>query len=67
MKPSEFEISRSVESYNKKKAEDCYDTEKRLVSKLSKISIPNLNSTNLRLECRLCLNFTFLYYIRSEK
>ena len=42
MKPSEFEISRSVESYNKKKAEDCYDTEKRLVSKLSKISIPNL-------------------------
>ena len=45
MKPSGFEISISVESYNEKTAENyrnCYVAEKRIISKQSKISIPNL-------------------------
>ena len=47
MKLSEFEISISVESYDEKTAENnrnCYVAEKRIVSKLSKISIPNFRS-----------------------
>jgi len=43
MKPSEFEISFSVESYDKKKllknGQNGYVAEKRIVSKLSKILI----------------------------
>ena len=39
---------------------------KRTVSKLSKISIPSLCSTNWTLEWRLCLNFTLLSFIFSE-
>ena len=35
-----------------------YVAKKRMVSKLSKISNPNLNSTNWKLELRLCQNFT---------
>ena len=53
MKPSEFKISNSVESYDEKTTENyrnCYVVEKRIVSKLSKISIPNFESKNLRLE-----------------
>jgi len=49
MKPSEFKISIAVESYDKKTAENyrnCYVAEKRIVSKLSKVSIPNFDSTN---------------------
>ena len=50
MKPSEFKTSISVESYDEKTAENfrnCYVTEKkRIVSKISKISIPNINNTN---------------------
>ena len=49
MKPSEFEIYFLVESYDKKTAENYwigYVAEKRIVSKLSKILIPNYNSTN---------------------
>ena len=45
MKPSELKKFISVESYDEKTAENylnCYVVEKRLVSKLSKISIPNL-------------------------
>ena len=38
----------------------CYRTEKRIDSKISKISIPNFNSTNSRLEWRLCQYFTSL-------
>ena len=47
MKPLEFKISISVENYNEKTAENywnCYVTEKRIVPKLSKISIPNFNN-----------------------
>ena len=49
MKVSEFKISISVESYNDKTAENyrnCYVAEKRIVSKLSKISIPDFDNTN---------------------
>ena len=51
MKPSEFKISILVESYDEDTAEihrNCYDTEKLIVSKLSKISNPNFefDSTN---------------------
>ena len=42
---------------------NCYDAEKRIVSKLSKI----LNLNFDRLDCKLCQNFTFLYSILSEK
>ena len=51
--PSKFKISNPVESYDEKTAENdrnCYVTEKRIVSKQSKISIPNFNTTNARLE-----------------
>ena len=47
MKPSESSIS--VESYDEKTAENsrkCYVAEKRIDSKLSKISISNFSSTN---------------------
>ena len=49
MKPSEFEISHSVKSFDKNIAENSrigYFAEKRIVSKPSKISIPNFNSRN---------------------
>ena len=44
-----MEISNSVESYDEKTAEkyrNCYAAEKRIVYKLSRILIPNFNSTN---------------------
>ena len=53
MKPSEFKIFISLESYNEKTAENYridYVTEKRIVFKLSKLSIQNFDSTNLGLE-----------------
>ena len=53
MKPSEFIIPISVESYDEKTAENywnCNVAEKRIASKLSEISIPNFKSTNWRLE-----------------
>ena len=49
MKPSEFEISFLVKSYDEKTAENWqngYDADKHIVSKLSKIPIPNFDSTN---------------------
>ena len=49
MEQSELKISISVEIYDKKTAENdrnCNVAEKRIVFKLSKISIPNLNSKN---------------------
>ena len=71
MEPSDFKISISVESYEEKTAENyrnCYLPEKRRVSKLTKISIPNINSTNWRLESRLCQNFTsYLLYFPINK
>ena len=47
MRPSEFKISVSVESIDEKTAENYlnYVAEKRIVSKLSKISITNIYST----------------------
>ena len=42
MEPSDFKIFVSVESYDEKPAENyrnCYVVEKRIISKLSKISI----------------------------
>ena len=52
IKPSEYKILISIESYDEKAAENyqnCYVAEKRTVSKLSNISIPNLNFTKWRL------------------
>ena len=52
MTPSEFKISISVESYDEKTAENyrnCYGAEKRIISKLSEISVPNFDRTNGRL------------------
>ena len=49
IKPTQFKISISVKSYDEKIAENygnCYVAEKRIVSELSKISIPNLDRTN---------------------
>ena len=46
MKPTEFKISIEDESYDEKTAENCYVAEKRIVSKLSEISIPNFDNTN---------------------
>ena len=49
MKPSEFKIVLSVESYDENTAgnyRNCYVAEKHIVSILSKISIPNFDSTN---------------------
>ena len=53
MKPSEFKIFISVESYDEKYAENYrnwYVAEKRIVSKISKISIQNFDSKKLRFE-----------------
>ena len=53
MEPSEFKISVSIESYDEKTDEkylNCYVVENLIVFKLSKISIPNFNSTNWSLD-----------------
>ena len=50
---SEFKMSISVESYDEKTTENdrnCYVAEKRIVSKISKISIPNFDITNQTLD-----------------
>ena len=44
-----------------------YVAEKRIVSKLSKISNLNSYNTNRRLEWSLCQNFSYLSFIVSEK
>ena len=65
-----FKISLSVESYDEKSAkngQNCYVAEKRIVSKLSKISIKNFDSINWRLELRFCENFTSVSSKMSEK
>ena len=50
MKPSEFKISISVESFDEKMLKiteiASYGVEKRIVRKQSEISIPNLNNAN---------------------
>jgi len=46
MKPSEFKMSNSVESYEENTAENYYVAKNCIVSKLSKISILNFDSTN---------------------
>ena len=69
MKPSEFEISFSVKSYNEKTAENCQifsDAEKLMVTKLSKISIGYIERTISRFGSRLCQNVTSLYVTLSE-
>ena len=56
-------ISLSVESYDKKTAENdrnSYDAEKRTVSKPYKISITNFDSIDCKLELLLCQHFTSL-------
>ena len=63
MKPSKSKISHSVKSYDEKTSKNCrnfYDTEKRIISKLSKISIRNFNSTILRLDLTLYQNLSSL-------
>ena len=70
MKPSEFRFYFSAESYDEKTAKNYwnyYVAEKRIVSKLSKILNQNFNSTNWKLESRLCENLTFLSFIASDK
>ena len=72
MKQSEFKFFIQVESYDEKTAENyrnCYVTEKRIVSKLSKISIQNCNNTNWRLERKLCHKIWrpyLLYFPRNK-
>ena len=46
---------------------NCYVAEKRIISKLSKISLPNFNSKNWRFDWRLCQMFTSLSFIFSKK
>ena len=70
MIPTEFKISNLIESYEEKTAENyrnCDVTEKRIISKLTKISILNFNSMNENLELRLYQNFTFLLYFPRNK
>ena len=70
MKPSEFENSPSVESYDGKTAENYrnwYNAEKSVVFKQSRILTPNIGSTILILESRLCQNFKSPSLILSEK
>ena len=54
----------TVENYR-----NCFVAEKRIVSKLTKLSLQNFNSTNWILEWRLCHNPTslFLYTFREKK
>ena len=61
MKPSEFKISISVESYDEKTAENyrnCFVAEKHIVSKLLKISIPNVQIEDLNV---VCVNIPHFY------
>ena len=49
MKPSGFKIPISVEGYDEETGENdrnCFVAEKRIVSKLSEISIPNFDSAD---------------------
>ena len=69
MKPSELDILISVESYDEKtngNYRDCYVVEKCIFSKLSKISIPNFNSTNWRLELTWIWRLYLLYFPRNR-
>ena len=53
IKSSEFEFSLSLTIMMEKTTKICrngYDAEKRIVSKLSKLLIPNFNSLNWKLE-----------------
>ena len=70
IKPSELKNFNSVESYDEKTVENCrnsYIAKNCIVSKLLKILVPNFNNTNLKIEARLCQNFTYLSLILSEK
>ena len=71
MKPLEFKIFLSVETYDEQTVENYRNSnvaEKRIVSKLSKISIPNFDSTSWTLEWRLRQKFTSLslYFPRNK-
>ena len=53
MEPSEFKISFSIKNYDKKTSENyrnSYVAEKPVVFKLSKILVPNFDSTNWKAE-----------------
>ena len=41
---SDFEISLSVQSLDKKNSRNFYNAEKRIISELSRISIPNFKT-----------------------
>ena len=61
---SEYKISPSIKSCNEKTAQNdrnWYIVEKHIASNLSKISMPNFESTYWRLKWRLCQNFRFLF------
>ena len=63
IRPSELKIFLSVKSYDKKTAEkyrNFYDAEKLITCKISKISIPNFNSTFLRLDSKSYQTLTSL-------
>ena len=62
-----FDSDESEPDLNAKISRNGYDDEKRIVSKLSKISKQNIISTNYRLESRFCQNFMSLSLILSEK
>ena len=73
MKPSEFEIYFQVESYNEKTAENCrncYDADKRIISKLLKISILNFDSTtqieDFNQDCVKILRSYLQYFPRNK-
>ena len=57
MESSDFKIYISVESYDEKMTENYwkyYVAEKRIISELYNISIPNIDSINWRLKLKLC-------------
>ena len=69
MKPSEFEISLSVEIYEDETAENnrnCYDAEKRMVAKLSHILILNFYNINRRRKSRLLSFHVPIFYTSRE-
>ena len=71
MKPSELDISFSVESYDKKKSAENYlngyVAEKHIVYKLSNILIPNFNSIgNFNEDCVKISHPYILYFSRNE-
>ena len=71
MKPSRiWNFSFQSEVMLKKSAENnrnCFDAEKRIVSKLSNMYVPNFDGKNWRLESILCQHFMSLSSMLSQK